>query len=331
MIKNVLANLEVSVDPLADEPFTSGLEGKGTADSFTSAIDGYNVTLNGDGEAMLSKPYTPSGGVGGGSKTYKITVAATENGTATASKSTAAEGEKITVTAKPADGFELDSITVKGEKAGNVEVKDGVFVMPADDVTVTVKFKKADAKQTFTDVKPEDWFYEGVEYVAAKGIMQGPGGGVFQPNETTTRAMVAQVIWNMAGKPVVNAAIPFADVAEGAWYADAVRWAAEKGIVTGWTDEGGRQVFDPEGKVTREQFSAMLYRYAKTLGKGFTGMWSFKLDFPDAGDVSDRAMEAMSWMVMQGIINGMDGKLNPKGFSTRAQIATMLQRFDTLA
>ena len=136
---------------------------------------------------------------------YKITVAATENGTATVSASTASEGEKITVTAKPAEGYALDSITVKGEKAGSVEVKDGAFIMPADDVTVTVKFKekKADAKtkQTFTDVKPDDWFYEGVEYVAEKGLMQGPGGGVFQPNETTTRAMVAQVIWNMAGKP----------------------------------------------------------------------------------------------------------------------------------
>ena len=327
-IAEALHNVRVTVDPLPDVPFTEGLRGKGTADSFTSAIDGYNVTLNGDGEAMLSKPYTPSG-VGGG-KTYKITVAATENGTATASKSTAAEGEKITVTARPADGFELDSISVKGEKAGTVEVKDGAFTMPADDVTVTVKFKKADAKQTFSDVKPGDWFYEGVEYVAEKGWMQGPGGGVFQPNETTTRAMVAQVLWNMAGKPVVNAAIPFADVAEGAWYADSVRWAAEKGVVTGWTDESGKQVFDPEGKVTREQFAAMLYRYAKTLGKGFQGLWSFQLDFPDALDVSPWATEAMSWMVMQGVINGMDGKLNPQGYSTRAQIAAMLQRFDTL-
>ena len=273
-----------------------------------------------------------SGSLGGGSKdkTYKITVAATENGTATASASTASEGERITVTAKPAEGYELGSITVKGEKAGSVEVKDGAFTMPADDVTVTVKFKekKAEtkAKQTFTDVKPEDWFYEGVEYVAEKGWMQGPGGGVFQPNETTTRAMVAQVIWNMAGKPTGNAAIPFSDVAEGAWYADAVRWAAEKGIVTGWTDENGRQVFDPEGEVTREQFAAMLYRYAKTLGKGFQGLWSFRLDFPDAGDVSDWATEAMSWMVMNGVINGMDGKLNPQGNSTRAQVATMIRR-----
>ena len=278
--------------------------------------------------AALNKQDGGNASAGGTSKakTYQITVAATENGTAAVSASTASEGDRITVTAKPAEGFELDSISVKGEKAGTVEVKDGAFTMPADDVTVTVKFKKADAKQTFSDVKPGDWFYEGVEYVAEKGWMQGPGGGVFQPNETTTRAMVAQVLWNMAGKPVVNAAIPFADVAEGAWYADSVRWAAEKGVVTGWTDENGRQVFDPDGKVTREQFAAMLYRYAKTLGKGFTGLWSFRLDFPDAGDVSPWATEAMSWMVMQGVINGMDGRLNPQGVSTRAQVATMIQR-----
>jgi hypothetical protein len=161
--------------------------------------------------------------------------------------------------------------------------------------------------------------------------MDGTGKGVFQPDEKTTRAMVATVLWRMAGSPVADYAMPFADVSGDAWYAEAVRWAASQGIVEGWTDEAtGKQVFAPDNIVTREQFATMLYRYAKLCGKGFTGLWSFRLDFPDVADVSDWALEAISWLVMHGVINGADGKLAPQGSSTRAQVAAMLQRYDTV-
>ena len=93
--------------------------------------------------------------------------------------------------------------------------------------------------------------------------------------------------------------------------------------MTGYGD--GR--FGPNDPITREQLAAILYRYAQTKGQGFQGLWSFRLDFPDAGDVSDWATEAMSWMVMQGVINGMDGRLNPQGDATRVQVAAMVHRF----
>ena len=183
----------------------------------------------------------------------------------------------------------------------------------------------------FTDVDPDAWYHDGIHYVLLKGFMQGLGDGIFDPGGTTTRAMAAQLLWNMEGKPAATAAIPFADVAADAWYASAVAWAAENGVVEGWTDAAtGKQVFAPDEFVTREQFAAMLYRYAKLHGLGFTGLWSFRLEFPDAADVSDWALEAMSWMVMQGIINGIDGKLVPQGSSTRAQIATMVYRYDAI-
>ena len=183
----------------------------------------------------------------------------------------------------------------------------------------------------FTDVDPNAWYHDGVHYVLLKGWMQGLGDGIFDPGGTTTRAMAAQLLWNMEGKPAATAAVPFADVAADAWYASAVAWAAENGVVEGWTDAAtGKQVFAPDEFVTREQFAAMLYRYAKLHGLGFTGLWSFQLEFPDAADVSDWAIEAMSWMVMQGIINGIDGKLAPQGSSTRAQIATMVYRYDAI-
>ena len=97
-------------------------------------------------------------------------------------------------------------------------------------------------------------------------------------------------------------------------------------IITGWTQDS-KQVFDPNAPITREQLAAMLYRYAKLHGEGFEGLWSFRLDFPDAGDVAEWAHEAMCWWVMNGIVNGMDGRLNPQGNATRAQIATMVWRY----
>ena len=126
---------------------------------------------------------------------------------------------------------------------------------------------------------------------------------------------------------VAAGGVSFADVSDGDWYADAVRWASGAGIITGWTDESGALVFHPQDDLTREQFAAMLYRYAKLHGQGFSGLWSFYLDYPDAGSVADWAREAMSWWVMQGVINGMNGLLNPQGTATRAQVATMLYRF----
>ena len=183
----------------------------------------------------------------------------------------------------------------------------------------------------FTDVDPDEWYHDGIHYVLLKGWMQGLGDGTFDPGGTTTRAMAAQLLWNMEGKPDASAAIPFADVADDAWYAKAVRWAAENGVVEGWTDiESGKQVFAPDEYVTREQFAAMLYRYAKLHGQGFIGLWGYQLDYPDVDDVSDWAFEAMSWLVMKGVIKGIDGKLDPQGSSTRAQIATMVYRYDSI-
>ena len=122
---------------------------------------------------------------------------------------------------------------------------------------------------------------------------------------------------------MIRSGMPFDDVKESDWYAKAVSWAESQGIVNGFEDGA----FRPNDPITREQLAAILYRYAQSKGQGFQGLWSFKLDFPDAGDVSDWATEAMSWMVMNGVINGKDGKLVPGGNASRAEAATMLQRF----
>ena len=177
----------------------------------------------------------------------------------------------------------------------------------------------------FADVTTGDWFYEAVDYVFQRDLMNGTGGARFTPNGTASRAMVATILWRMAGEPQVNYAMSFADVPAGTWYTEAVRWAASEGIVTGYSDTK----FGPDDPVTREQFAVMLYRYAQTLGEGFTGNWSFPLNFPDAADVSEYAYEALCWMTMENVIQGMeDGGLHPQGTANRAQLATMLMRFD---
>ena len=182
----------------------------------------------------------------------------------------------------------------------------------------------------FTDGDPKAWYHDGVHYVLENGIMGGMGNGLFGPNETTTRAQVAQILWNMEGSPAYVGGIEFADVDAEAWYAPAVRWASTEGIINGYDNPNGSgKLFGPDALITREQLATMLYRYAQSKGQGFTGAWMFRLDYPDAANISEWADEAMRWMVMNEIISGIDGKLAPQGSATRAQIATMIMRYCT--
>jgi hypothetical protein len=140
--------------------------------------------------------------------------------------------------------------------------------------------------------------------------------------------MIETILYRVEAEPAVTPENPFNDVEADTWYTDAVIWAEENKIVEGY----GNGKFGPNDDITREQLAAILYRYAQTKGEGFKGLWSFKLDFPDAADVSDWTTEAVSWMVMNGIINGTtdaEGNtvLDPQGDATRAQLAAMVHRF----
>ena len=160
-------------------------------------------------------------------------------------------------------------------------------------------------------------------YVLEKGLMNGVGDGTFAPGAETSRAMVAAILWRLADCPEAGAEGAFTDVPAGTWYTDAAAWAAETGIANGYNG-----AFDPEGAITREQLACMLYRFAQSQGKGFTGEWMFPLDYTDADSVSDWAYEAMCWCTTNGILNGKDGnRLDPAGQASRAEAATMLLRF----
>lgn len=171
----------------------------------------------------------------------------------------------------------------------------------------------------FTDASTMAWYHDSVHYCIEKGLMNGYGNHIWGPNNILSRAMLAQILYNLAGRPRVTGSSPFTDVASGAWYADAVIWAAAKGVVEGY----GNGKFGPDNPITREQLATMLWRY---IGKpaAVVGLSGFK----DAGQIGDWAADAMDWAMANGILEGYgDGTLRPTGNATRAEAATMIMRF----
>ena len=174
----------------------------------------------------------------------------------------------------------------------------------------------------FTDVSADDWFYDAVYYVWTNGLLQGVSDTVFLPGAPTSRAMLAMVLYRLAGMPESGEG-SFTDVADGVWYHAPVIWAAGRQIVNGYGD--GR--FGPVDPVTREQVIAMLYRYCVSVGIDVSQRGDLTV-FADCGDLSAYAREAMEWAVAVGIISGgAGGLLTPRGYATRAELAAMLTRF----
>lgn len=184
---------------------------------------------------------------------------------------------------------------------------------------------KAEWVNPFADVTEKDWYYDDVAYVCGNDLMNGVSSTVFSPSGTTTRAMVATVLWRLEGEPSATAANPFTDVESGMWYSEAIAWAAEKGIVNGI----GGGLFNPTANVTREQFAAMLYRYAQYKGYDISAASSANISaFADHSEVSGYAVPAMTWAYGEGIITGRTGTtLAPLGSAQRSELAAMLHRF----
>ena len=261
---------------------------------------------------------------------YRIDIPAVEGGTVTADPAAAKAGAKVTLTATPDEGYAVGTITVTdrfGDAVKVTENADGTytFTMPNGQVTVKATFVETEEPapaMPFTDVDENDWFYDEVVYVYENGLMNGVENNQFAPNTATNRAMLATILYRLAGEPAVSGDLPFTDVESGTWYTDAVLWAAQNGIVNGL----GENTFAPMNTLTREQLVTMLYRYAEAAGYDVSAAADLS-GYPDAGKVQPYAQEAMSWAVAEGIVEGMDGNLNPAGSATRAQIATILMRF----
>lgn len=175
----------------------------------------------------------------------------------------------------------------------------------------------------FIDVTEGVWFYDAVHYCYINHLMRGTTKNTFSPYLPTSRGMIAATLWRMEGQPAVSGQNPFDDVSDTQYYADAITWAAQKGIVDGYS----AVLFGPEDAVTREQMAAILYRYASYKDYGDKGPASLSR-FTDAQDISAYAEEALSWAVSNDILNGMEEHtLVPRGNATRAQVAAILTHF----
>ena len=276
-------------------------------------------------ETVIPKRHS-SGGGSGGSSSYPIPIPGkTENGSVTVSPRSAEKGDIVTITVTPDSGYQLDALAVTDKNGKELKLTDKgngkyTFTMPSGKVKINATFTKEAEQSPFSDVSTSAYYYEAVKWAQEKGITGGVGSSLFAPNQPCTRAQIVTFLWRAAGSPVVNYRMPFTDVDEGAYYAEAVRWAASCGIVTGLTET----TFGTNGVCTRAQAAAMIYRCAQAQGKGFTGAWMFHLPFTD---VPEWAYESVAWCYMNSVTTGVsETAFAPGNDCTRAQIVTFLWR-----
>lgn len=170
----------------------------------------------------------------------------------------------------------------------------------------------------FSDVAADAWYADAVEYVRDNGLMSGTSATTFEPQTTTSRAMLATILYRASGSPSGAASANFTDVASDAYYYDAVNWAAANSIVSGY----GNGLFGSNDPVTREQIATILWRYAGSPAAA-AGQ-----DFADESSIASYAADAVDWARANGIVNGMEGnRFVPSGNATRAQVATILRNY----
>ena len=290
-----------------------------------SGNDGASATLTAT-FTVKEPPYT-------GKYSYELSTSVGDHGSLTVDRY-ATEGEKVTITVSPDEAYKLDDLTVtaNGKDVELTANSDGTytFTMPSADVKITATFAEdpdwtepeepaTDVSDLFIDIAPDAWYKDAVQYAYDNGLMTGVSATEFAPEATTTRAMIVSILARLEGVTTAEAA-GFADV-DDEWYATAVNWAANVGVVNGYEDG----TFKPNTAITREQLAAILMNYAAYKGEDVSN----RADLTSYTDQpSTWAEEAMQWAVAEGLISGVtNDQLQPQGNATRAQVAAILQRF----
>ena len=259
---------------------------------------------------------------------YDVAVSDGAHGSVTVSPKSASKGSTVTVTVTPDKGYALETLTVTDKNGSALDLTDQgggkyTFTMPSSPVTVAATFMDDNTMLNFfVDVPAGAYYYDAVLWAAEGGIVTGTDAVHFSPGASCTRAQLVTFLWRAAGSPVVNYAMNFTDVDGGAYYAEAVRWAASEKVVEGTTAE----TFAPDAAVTRAQMVTMLYRFAKAQGMDTTQGGMAIREFDDFDAVPAYALEAMDWAVNAGVLKGDNNRLLPQDNCTRAQIVTMLYR-----
>ena len=259
---------------------------------------------------------------------YDVAVSDGAHGSVSVSPKSASKGSTVTVTVTPDKGYALETLAVTDKNGSALDLTDRgngnyTFTMPSGPVTVTATFMDDNTMLNFfVDVPAGAYYYDAVLWAAEGGIVTGTDAVHFSPDASCTRAQLVTLLWRAAGSPVVNYAMNFNDVDSGAYYAEAVRWAASEKVVEGTTAE----TFAPDAAVTRAQVVTMLYRFAKAQGMDTPQGGMAIREFDDFDAVPAYALEAMDWAVNAGVLKGDNNRLLPQDNCTRAQIVTMLYR-----
>lgn len=259
---------------------------------------------------------------------HKVYVDKVTDGKLTVSDDWAKYGQIVYITAVPDYGCTLSSLSVRTATGDSVRVYNAqkadtyYFYMPDQYVSVSAVFTGKYTSVPFNDVSYGDWYYDAVQFVYSKGIMDGVDYYKFAPNGTITRGMILTMLWRMAGEPFEMPVTSFTDVEIGRYYTTAVAWACRNGIADGM----GESTFGPNDAITREELVTLLYRYAQYFGHSCIGT-SIE-GFADAGSVSSYAYNAMCWAYKAGVVTGTTGsRLNPQGTASRAEAAQMIMSF----
>ena len=260
--------------------------------------------------------------------TYAVSTPAAENGSVTVSPRNASAGSTVTITVKPDSGYVLETISVTDRNGNDLKLTDRgngkyTFTMPGSRVEAKVTFMEDNSVLNFFyDVPNGAYYYDAVKWAVDNGITGGVGNSLFAPNQPCTRGQIVTFLWRAAGSPVVNYAMNMTDVAEDAYYGEAVRWALSEGITTGIGDI----TFGPDAACTRAQAVAFLFRYAVASGMDAVTLADLISGFADAASVPGYAVSAMNWALSQGIMQGSGTQLLSGNTCTRAQIVTFLYR-----
>lgn len=259
-------------------------------------------------------------------------------------------GENVTMSVETANGASTIQINVDGETVEKVDggikvavpLEDGQVVVIVDEngnetilpksiveggmayaeISGSATIKVIDNNKSFNDVTSDSWFNDAIAFVSSHDLFGGVGEGNFDPNGEMNRAMLATVLWRLESKANADSTVAFPDVAAGEWYSDGIKWASANGIVKGM-DDG---TFAPNQAITRETMAVMLYRYAQAMGLDVSNSGSVD-SFSDGESVSDWAKTEMAWAVGAGLLQGDANSLMPGASATRAQVATIIQRF----
>lgn len=306
--------------------YSASLPNKTQTYTFIAAYDGSQTIAPKTDFTTVKVQQRSSGGGEPAKPSFPVKISNSGDGVAKVDRSYASAGDKVTITVTPGRNASVQRITVTdkdGERLKLTENRDGTysFTMPSGTANVYVRFSGSGLP--FADVPSGSWYYDDVAYVYDTGLMTGLTVTAFGPNLSTTRGMIVTILWRMENEPAAKHGCPFADVRRGSYYEQAIAWASENGIVTGFD----ASTFAPDRAITREQLAAILFRFAAYRGMDAVTLRKNLSSFQDQAAISAYAVSALNWAVGEGLMQGTGDKLEPTGSATRAQVAAMLRRF----